>query len=89
MRFFKPLATILAVLLALLILNSLIETYRWDKRLVEEMNKQGFELISETKGSAPIVPWTLFYPYVTHLTLVHPDSIKPFKDFIAAERHII
>ena len=48
MRFLKPLATILAVLLALLILNSLIETYRWDKRLVEEMNKQGFELISET-----------------------------------------
>ena len=53
MRFLKPLATILAVLLALLILNSLIETYRWDKRLVEEMNKQGFELISETTGQRP------------------------------------
>jgi hypothetical protein len=38
-----------------------------------------------TKGSAAIVPWTLFYPYVTHITLVHPDSIKPFKEFIAAD----
>lgn len=85
MRFLKPLAIVLAVLFAILILNSMIETYRWDKRIVEEMNKQGFELISQTTGSAPIVPWTLFYPYVTHITLVHPDSIKPFKDFIAAD----
>ena len=84
MRFLKPLVAILAVLFAVLILNSLIETYRWDKRIAEEMNKQGFELISQTKGSAAIVPWTLFYPYVTHITLVHPDSVKPFKDFISA-----
>ena len=85
MRFLKPLVASLAVLLAILVLNSLIETYRWDKRIVEDMNKQGFQLISQTKGSAPIVPWTIFYPYVTHITLVHPDSIKPFKDFIAAD----
>ena len=85
MRFLKPLAAVLAVLFAILVLNSLIETYRWDKRIVEEMSKQGFELVSEAKGSAAIVPWTLFYPYVTHVTLVHPDSIKPFKGFIAAD----
>ena len=85
MRFLKPLIAILVVLLWVLHLNSLIETYRWDKRIVEEMNNQGFELISQTMGSAPIVPWTLFYPYVTHITLVHPDSIKPFKGFIAAD----
>ena len=85
MRFLKPLVAILAVLLGILILNSLIETYRWDQRIVEDMNKQGFQLISQTKGSAPIVPWTLFYPYVTHITLVHPDSVKPFKNFIAAD----
>jgi hypothetical protein len=85
MRFLKPLAAVLAVVLGILVLNSLIETYRWDKRIVEEMNKQGFELVSVTKGSAAIVPWTLFYPYVTHITLVHPDSIKPFKEFIAAD----
>lgn len=85
MRFLKPLVTILAILFAILILNSFIETYRWDKRIVEEMDKQGFELISQIKGSGSIVPWTLFYPYVTHITLVHPDSIKPFKNFIAAD----
>lgn len=85
MRFLKPAVVILVILFLILALNSLIETYRWDKRIVEEMNKQGFELISQTKGSAPIVPWTLFYPYVTQVTLVHPDSIKPFKDFIAAD----
>ena len=85
MGFLKPLVAILAVLLGILILNSLIETYRWDQRIVEDMNKQGFQLISQTKGSAPIVPWTLFYPYVTHITLVHPDSVKPFKNFIAAD----
>ena len=85
MRFLKPLVTILAILFAILILNSFIETYRWDKRIVEEMDKQGFELISQIKGSASIVPWTLFYPYVTHITLVHPDSIKPFKNFVAAD----
>ncbi len=85
MSFLKPLVAFLAILFVILILNSLIETYRWDKRIVEEMNKQGFELVSQIKGSAPIIPWTLFYPYVTHITLVHPDSIKPFKGFIAAD----
>jgi hypothetical protein len=85
MRFLKPLVAILATLFAILVLNSFIETYRWDKRLVEEMSKQGFELVSQNKGSAPIVPWTLFYPYVTSITLVHPESIKPFKNFITAD----
>src|SRR5262245_65903652 len=85
MRFLKPLVAILAVLLAILVLSKLIETYRCDKRIVEEMDKQGFQLFSQIKGSAPIIPWTFFYPYVTHITLVHPDSIKPFKNFIAAD----
>ena len=64
MRFLKPLVAILTVLLAILILNSLIETYRWDKRIVEEMDKQGFQLVSQVKGSAPIVPWTFFPPWL-------------------------
>jgi hypothetical protein len=85
MSFLKSLVAFLATLFLLLVLNSLIETYRWDKRIVEEMNKQGFELVSQVKGRAPIIPWTLFYPYVTHITLVHPDSIKPFKGFISAD----
>jgi hypothetical protein len=85
MRLLKPLIAILVVVLVGFAVSSLIETYRWDKRIIEEMKKQGFELISQTKASAPIVPWTLFYPYVTNVTLVHPDSIKPFKGFIAAD----
>lgn len=67
------------------VIHTLVETYRWDERIVEKMKKQGFDLVSQTKGSAPILPWTLFYPYVTHVTLVHPDSIKRFKGFIAAD----
>ncbi len=85
MRFLKPLIAILVVALVGFAVNALIETYRWDKRIIQEMKTQGFELISQTMGSAPIVPWTLFYPYVTNITLVHPDSIKPFKGFIAAD----
>jgi hypothetical protein len=76
---------VLVVVLVVFIVNSFIETYRWEKPLIEEMKKQGFEVVSQIKGSAPILPWTLFYPYVTHVTLVHPDSIKRFKGFIAAD----
>jgi hypothetical protein len=75
----------LVVVFAVFIVNSFIETYRWEKPLIEEMKKQGFEVVSEIKGSAPILPWTLFYPYVTHVTLVHPDSIKRFKGYLAAD----
>jgi hypothetical protein len=76
---------ILPIVLVGFAINSLLETYRWDNRIVEEMKKQGFDLVSQTKGSAPILPWTLFYPYVTQVTLVHPDSIKRFKGFIGAD----
>jgi hypothetical protein len=76
---------VLVIVLLVFMVNSFIETYRWEKPLIEEMKKQGFEVVSQTKGSAPILPWTLFYPYVTHVTLVHPDSIKRFKDFLAAD----
>jgi hypothetical protein len=86
MRFLKPIGiAILAVALVIFVVNGLLETYRWDRRIIEEMKKQGFELVSETKGSATIVPWTLFYPYVTQITLVHPDSIRRLKGFIAAD----
>lgn len=85
-RILKPLGlVILPIVLVGFAINSLLETYRWDKHIVEEMKKQGFDLVSQTKGSAPILPWTLFYPYVTGVTLVHPDSIKRFKGFIAAD----
>jgi hypothetical protein len=76
---------VLAMLLMIFTVNSFIDTYRWEKPLIEDMKKQGFEVVSLTKGSAPILPWTLFYPYVTHVTLVHPDSIKRFKGFLAAD----
>jgi hypothetical protein len=76
---------VLAIILMIFIVNSFIETYRWEKPLIEEMKKQGFEVVSQTKGSAPILPWTLFYPYVTHVTLVHPNSIKRFKGFLSAD----
>ena len=76
---------ILVLLLIIFMINNFIETYRWENPLIEEMEKQGFEVVSQTKGSAPILPWTLFYPYVTHVTLVHPDSIKRYKGFLAAD----
>jgi hypothetical protein len=76
---------VLVLLLMIFMINNFIETYRWENPLIEEMEKQGFEVVSQTKGSAPILPWTLFYPYVAHVTLVHPDSIKRYKGFLAAD----
>jgi hypothetical protein len=86
MRLLKPVGIImLAAVIVFFIVNSLVETYRWDKRIIEEMKKQGFDLVSETKQSVSILPWTLAYPYVTNVTLVHPDSIRRFKSYIAAD----
>src|SRR5262245_39090220 len=76
---------VLIIVLLVFMVKSFIETYHWEEPLIEEMKKQGFEVVSLTKGSAPILPWTLFYPYVTHVTLVHPGSIKRFKGFLAAD----
>ena len=76
---------VLAVALVVFGLHGLMDTYRWEKPIIAEMQKQGFELISQTTGSATLLPWTLFYPQLTQVTLVHPGSIRRFKDFIAAD----
>jgi hypothetical protein len=86
MRFgkFLVIAT-LATPFGMLGVSSVLETYGWQAPVIDEMKKQGFDLVSQAKGSAAILPWTLFFPYVTHFTLVHPDSIKPFRGFIVAD----
>jgi hypothetical protein len=85
MRFgkFLVMAT-LATALGILAVSSFRAAYGWETPIIEEMKNQGFDLVSQIKGSVPILPWTFFFPYVIHVTLVHPGSIKPFKDFIVA-----
>jgi hypothetical protein len=65
--------------------TDLTDSYRWDKRIVEEMKKQGFEVVGQTSRSDRILSLTFFYPYVGEITLAHPQSIKAFKGFIAAD----
>jgi hypothetical protein len=86
MRFRKFLVmTTLATALGILAVSGFRATYGWETAIIEEMRDQGFDLVSQIKGSVAILPWTFFFPYVTHVTLVHPGSIKPFKDFIVAD----
>jgi hypothetical protein len=83
-RKFLVIAT-LATAGGILAVSIFMETYGWQAPIIEEMKKQGFDLVSEIRGSARILPWTFFFPYVTNVTLVHPNSIKPFKGFIVAD----
>ncbi|MET0500602.1 MAG: hypothetical protein ABW172_03665 [Candidatus Binatia bacterium] len=76
---------ILAVALMVLGLHRWMDTYRWEKTIIAELQNQGFEVIFQTSESGTLSPWTLFYPSVIQITLVHPDSIRRFKDFIAAD----
>jgi hypothetical protein len=82
---FRALGLAIAAIVSLvLILNHwrgwLIDPYRWDKPIREQMKKQGFELVAEVKSIEATIP------YVTRMTFAHPGSIKPYNNrFFAAD----
>ena len=76
---------VLAITLAFFLLHRLMDSYRWEKPIIADMQKQGFEMISEPVGSNAFFSWTPFYPQATQVTFVHPASIRRFKNFIAAD----
>lgn len=63
----------------------LIDPYRWDGPVIEEARARGFELVVQKKGGTLMFPWTMFKPYTVHVTFVDSKSIRPFKQFLAAD----
>ena len=62
-----------------------MDSARWEKPIMAEMHKQGFEPIAEPVGSQTLFPWPLSYPSVKQVTFVNPATIRRFKGFIAAD----
>ncbi|MGB7950820.1 MAG: hypothetical protein WCH75_24335 [Candidatus Binatia bacterium] len=76
---------VLATAILLFILHRWMDSYRWENPIIAEMQKQGFEPISEPVDSDAFFPRPLFYPQVKQVTLANPATIRRFKGFIAAD----
>jgi len=76
---------VLVMAVLFFLLHRWMDTYRWEKPIIAEMKKQGFEPMSEPVGSDTLFPWPLFYPKLKQVTLVNPTTIRRFKGFIAAD----
>jgi hypothetical protein len=90
MKYLKAAGVLVAVLvfIAIAINNfyvDLIDPYRWDTPIIKEAKDRGFDLVVQRRGGNLIFPWTIFRPYTTHLTFADPKSIKPFRQFLAAD----
>jgi len=76
---------VLATVIMSFLIHRWMDSYRWEKPIIAEMQKQGFELIAEPVGGDTFFPWPPFYQPVKQVTLVNPATIRRFKGFIAAD----
>jgi hypothetical protein len=90
MKYLKLAGTFAAVLAFLLIVAynwyaELIYPYRWDGPVINEASANGFKLMQRHSGGELYFPWTLVYPYTTHLAFVDPQSIENLRQYKSAE----